>query len=172
MDHYRVHIEPTRLTSGVNAYGLRRTIDNIDAIDANGQLFLCLQDCAMSSFKNKLKATSRNATRTTSLIVVTDEEWDLHNLRRASEFGGGMATQDSVCAAVRGAFDEVHMVIVRPNMGRDMNEATIMKLAKSNGRNRGYYKVYTESFHEDMNKAGEDIMANLGYSSKNLTFFD
>ena len=126
----------------------------------------------MSSFKNKLKATSRNATRTTSLIVVTDEEWDLHTLRRASEFGGGMATQDSVCAAVRGAFDEVHMVIVRPNMGRDINEATIMELAKSNGRNRGYYKVYTESFHEDMNKAGEDIMANLGYSSKNLTFFD
>jgi hypothetical protein len=162
-DHYEINIEPTRLTSAVNVDELIKDKNQkIESLDGNGQLFLCLQDCAMSSFKAKLAATSPNATRTRSLIIVTDEEWDLNHLQRASEFGGGLATVDSVCKAVRAAYQAVHMVVVRPNEDRDMNVDTIKKLATHD------YKVYTESFQSHMNEAGKQLMANLGYPSKNF----
>ena len=90
--HYRVQVAPT-------AVGNLRNIDSsctgFDALDGNGQLFLCLQDLAMPWFTEQFQRALPGAKRETVIIVVSDEEWDVKKLQNA--FGSGNATADSVC---------------------------------------------------------------------------
>ena len=68
---------------------------DFDALDGNGQLFLCLQDLAMDKFTSLLRKALPGSDRKTVMIIVSDEEWDCKNLENA--FGSGKATPESVC---------------------------------------------------------------------------
>ena len=68
---------------------------DFDALDGNGQLFLCLQDLAMDKFTSLLRKALPGSDRKTVMIVVSDEEWDCKHLENA--FGSGKATPESVC---------------------------------------------------------------------------
>jgi len=166
LNHYVVEIAPTRIN---NADALAKQAEEFDALDGNGQLFLCLQDVSMAAFHRRLANAGSSPNRRTCLIVVSDEEWDIKHLKQAPEFGSGTATADGVCKNVHDAFDAVHAVIVRPNRFQDQNEEFITgKLCKPGNH---YYKVYTDSFENDMNTAGSGIMNNMDYANNGLQFF-
>ena len=95
--HYRVQIAPTAVGSLGN---INAQCTEFDALDGNGQLFLCLQDLAMPWFTEKFQKALPGAKRETVIIVVSDEEWDVKKLQNA--FGSGNATADSVCAVSTG----------------------------------------------------------------------
>jgi len=171
LNHYNVEIAPTKIT---NASQLASQAEAFEALDGNGQLYLCLQDVSMKNFQNKIAKASGSSKRKTTLIVVSDEEWDIKHLKCAPEFGSGTATAEGVCKAVHGAFDSVHCVIVRPNKFQDQNEdfirGTLCKPGTSSASNH-YYKVYTEAFEKEMNAAGSAIMKNMDYDNSGLSFF-
>ena len=91
--HYRVQVAPTAVG---NLRDINDKCTNFDALDGNGQLFLCLQDLAMPWFTGQFQKALPGAKRETVIIVVSDEEWDVKKLQNA--FGSGNATADSVCA--------------------------------------------------------------------------
>ena len=93
LEHYVVEIAPTGLN---NVQNLCDRAVSYEAIDGNGQLFLCLQDVCMSGFQRRISNASSSKDRRTCLIVVSDEEWDLKHLKTAPEFGSGTATADSI----------------------------------------------------------------------------
>ena len=64
--HYKIEIAPTARPSA-------RDATRFDALDGNGQLFLCLQDLAMDSFTNRLSRALDGQQRNTVMIIVTDE---------------------------------------------------------------------------------------------------
>jgi len=158
LSHYSVQIEPTTLS---DVKRLKKQCQDFDALDGNGQLFLCLQDLAMDKFTSLLRKALPGSDRKTVMIVVSDEEWDCKHLENA--FGSGKATPESVCKAVHSAFNAVHAVIVRPNKFNDQNEDFICKELTKTKSN--YHKVYTENFDTDMNKAGNTILDSLGYAT-------
>jgi len=75
--HYRIEIDSTSGPRARDALGF-------DALDGNGQLFLCLQDLAMDSFTNGLTRALDGQKRNTVLIVVSDEVSSLRNPRSTS----------------------------------------------------------------------------------------
>jgi hypothetical protein len=158
LSHYRVEIAPTAVGRLRN---IKSDCTKFDALDGNGQLFLCLQDLSMDWFTSQLNSAIRGSKRETIIIVVSDEEWDVKKLQNA--FGSGNATADSVCAAVHKAYSQLFAVIVRPNRFNDQNEDFIKKQL-CNGNSGNYIKVYTDKFEEEMNTAGKKICEKLGYS--------
>lgn len=94
LNHYQIEIAPTRIN---NADALAKQAEEFDALDGNGQLFLCLQDVSMAGFHRRLANAGSSPNRRTCLIVVSDEEWDIKHLKQAPEFGSGTATADGVC---------------------------------------------------------------------------
>lgn len=166
LNHYNVEIAPTKIN---NAQQLAEQAVAFDGLDGNGQLYLCLQDVSMKNFQQKIAKASGSSNRKTTLIVVSDEEWDIKHLKCAPEFGSGTASAEGVCKAVHGAFDSVHAVVVRPNKFNDQNEEFIKGvLCKPSDY---YYKVYTEEFEAGMNDAGSKIMNNMDYNNSGLKFF-
>ena len=93
LNHYQIEIAPTGLN---NVQNLCDRAVNYEALDGNGQLFLCLQDVCMSGFQRRIANANNSSNRQTCLIVVSDEEWDVKHLKTAPEFGSGTATADSV----------------------------------------------------------------------------
>ena len=77
LHHYRIEIDPTARPSA-------RAATQFDALDGNGQLFLCLQDLAMDSFTNRLSRALDGRKRNTVLIIVSDEVSSLRNPRSTS----------------------------------------------------------------------------------------
>lgn len=166
LQHYNIEIPPTCITE---VGELCAQAVAFEGLDGNGQLFLCLQDLAMAGFQSRLITAGHSPNRRTCLIVVSDEEWDIRDLKRASEFGSGIATADGVCKNVHDAFDAVHAVIVRPNRFQDQNEEFITNQLCDSANH--YYKVYTDSFENDMNTAGSDILNQMDYRNEGLSFF-
>jgi len=156
--HYRVQVAPTAVG---NMRNINDACTGFDALDGNGQLFLCLQDLAMPWFTEKFQKALPGAKRETVIIVVSDEEWDVKKLQNA--FGSGNATADSVCEAVHKAYSQLFAVVVRPNRFNDQNEDFIKKQL-CNGKDANYIKVYTDKFEEMMNSAGKQICSKLGYT--------
>ena len=93
LNHYNIEIAPTGLN---NVQSLCDRAVSYEALDGNGQLYLCLQDVCMSGFQRRISNASSSKNRRTCLIVVSDEEWDVKHLQTAPEFGSGTATADSV----------------------------------------------------------------------------
>ena len=61
-------------------------IENDLQLDGNGQLFLCLQDLCMKDYLEELdKEVKHEDSKTRALVIITDEEWDIHNLQSAFE---------------------------------------------------------------------------------------
>merc|ERR1711879_415848 len=79
-NHYNVEIAPTKIN---NASQLAAQAEAFESLDGNGQLFLCLQDVSMKNFQNKIAKASGSSKRKTTLIVVSDEEWDIKDLKCA-----------------------------------------------------------------------------------------
>ena len=181
LKHYKVEIAPTKIDN--NTSELATKAENCDQLDGNGQLFLCLQDVSMKNFQDKITEANGSSNKKPTLIIVTDEDWDMEQLKYAPEFGKGIATRDDVCKVsfssitsflifnsqnVHKAFDSIHAVIVR-RQNNKINEDFIKdKLCKSSDH---YYKVSLQEFEEDMTKAGKAIMNNMNYDNTDLTFF-
>jgi len=157
--HYKIEIAPTARPNV-------RDATRFDALDGNGQLFLCLQDLAMDSFTNRLNRALDGQQRQTVLIIVSDEEWDCKKLQNA--FGSGITNPEQVCAAVHKKYNAVHAVVVRPNEFNDQNEPFIKNTLCRNSNN--YHKVYTKNFDSGMNQAGNRILRSLGYKERRSFF--
>jgi len=74
---------------------------NIDTLDGNGQLFLALQDLSMPDFLSKLDSVQdlkKNQDRKRVIVVFTDEEWDIKQLKNG--FEDGITDRDTVIAHV------------------------------------------------------------------------
>ena len=95
LKHYKVEIAPTKIDN--NTSKLAAQAENCDQLDGNGQLFLCLQDVSMKNFQDKITEANGSSSRKPTLIIVTDEDWDIEQLKYAPEFGKGIATRDDVC---------------------------------------------------------------------------
>ena len=57
---------------------------DVESLDGNGQLFLALQDISMPNFISKLDGAQnlkKNQDRKRVLVIFTDEEWDINQLR-------------------------------------------------------------------------------------------
>ena len=70
-------------------------------LDGNGQLFLCLQDLNIKGnfIEGKFEeAKETSLTRKRSMIIVSDEEWDILSLKSA--FGGKTGDRSHVLTAV------------------------------------------------------------------------
>merc|ERR1712113_624623 len=52
-----------------------------ETLDGNGQLWLCLQDCALPGILSRGAFKSGNKK---VIVVISDEEWDIRNLKNAN----------------------------------------------------------------------------------------
>ena len=86
LKHYTVEIDPTKIDNNASKLAAQAEAD-FEHLDGNGQLFLCLQDVSMKNFQEKIAKANGSSNRKTTLIVVTDEEWDIE----------GTVTKESVC---------------------------------------------------------------------------
>lgn len=144
LDHYRWEITNSTLRDAVQHSHL---VEEGNQLDGNGQLFLLLQD---------LNIGVKQDGRKKILIIISDEEWDIRNLRNV--LGGRDGDRDSIVAVNRKNYT-TFPVIVRPNEIKDLDDHFIShKLAS----NPSYYqKVYTKNFDKDMKKAFKRIIETL-----------
>jgi len=168
LEHYRIEVPATQLLPR-NMSTIRNQIMSVDPLDGNGQLFLCLQDLTLDSFRELAFRALNNpsADRKLILILLSDEEWDITELKNA--FGNGKTSRDSVISKVHEVYDQVHFVCVRNNHTGDL-DAQFMKERICNGRGQNYHKVYTEDFENQMNLAGSRILESLKIRSPSKLF--
>ena len=126
---------------------------NHDSLDGNGQLWLCLQDCALPGVLGRGGRFAAGNKK--QVIVISDEEWDI---RKLSGPEGGITNREAVTKLVHDAGYDVHAVIVRPNRDEDLNEDVILDLTLVEER---YHKVYTDNFETEISAAFDKIVSNL-----------
>jgi hypothetical protein len=147
LQHWRWILHPSHVD---------QTLDvNHDSLDGNGQLWLCLQDCALPGVLGCGGETGFAATNNKQIIVISDEEWDIRKLCGPN---GGTTNREEVTALVHGAGYDVHAVIVRPNRDDDLNEDVIESLTVTKER---YHKVYTDNFETEIAAAFDKIVGQL-----------
>jgi len=146
------------LSSSYN--GISRKMSEIEHLDGNGQLFLCLQDLCMDNFLKKLSVItpSQRQDRKRILIIVSDPEWDCKKLRNG--FGSGYTDEYEVCRRVHQTYDSVFPVILRPSRHERKNNESFIRdyLANGNGNST---EIYLDDWKSSMNKAKQYIMNNL-----------
>lgn len=114
--HYRceINMEYFNATSLTKKMNMIKSIQNMDALEGNGQLCLALQDLSLPSFIEKSEQSMGAAPAGTNpadwvpervLIVITDSQWDLNGLKDAS---GNPATEATIVANTRNAYDRVY----------------------------------------------------------------
>lgn len=156
IDHFRIEVEPTLLreNNNDNIGTIHQKIDDMDTLDGNSQLFLCLQDLTMDQFRNKL--ISKNDA---SIIVVTDDEWDIANLKTPS---GSAATRDGVVAELKSLYS-VQMVCVHMHgPGHDLSAGQnfINDVMCADEHDSAHY-VHTENYESGMCAARDAILSKL-----------
>ena len=123
-----------------------------ETLDGNGQLWLCLQDCALPGVLSRGAFKSGNKK---VIVVISDEEWDIRNLKNVN---GKKTNSAAVSKLVHDAGYEVHAIMIRPNRDSDLNEDVVIDLVQKKKR---VHKVYTDSFNEEIKKAFENIINSL-----------
>ena len=124
-----------------------------DTLDGNGQIWLCLQDCALPGIMSRsgiFKSGNKKM-----IVAISDEEWDIRKLNNAN---GQRTNAAAVQKLVHNAGYEVHSITVRPNRAKDLNEDTILGLVQKSTR---YHKVYTDAFETEIKSAFENILNTI-----------
>jgi len=128
-------------------------------LDGNGQLFLCLQDLNIKGnfIEGKFEeAKETSLTRKRSMIIVSDEEWDILSLKSA--FGGKTGDRSHIASVNRENY-EVYPIIVRPNEYYDLEDEFITQELASRPEN--YKKVFTGRFDTEMKNALEEVITDF-----------
>lgn len=187
LKHYRVEYGP-KLYEGEDE--VLNGLHNIEALDGNSQLYLALQDMSSDKFIGKLNdllpVGVENHVRRRILITITDEEWDVRNLKSSRSMnqsisseadldesldetdlperrisrrvtGPTFLTAAHVPALAHKHYTDMFAIIVRSNKSLEsLNEDFIeTQLCKGEGAN--YFKVFTDDFHEGMERARKRI---------------
>ncbi|CBY24326.1 unnamed protein product [Oikopleura dioica] len=151
--HYKIEIEPCSLEAA------QRTIFYDGGLDGNGQLFLCLQDLNIKGnfVEGKFEEVKEtNLTRKRSMIIISDEEWDINSLKSA--FGGKVGDRSHIARVNRENY-EVYPIIVRPNEYYDLEDEFIKNELASRPEN--YKKVFTGRFDTEMKEALKELIADF-----------
>jgi len=152
LKHYNVEV-PTQTVGRI------RDITGANQLDGNGQLYLCAQDLCLSGFTNQLSRAARpieKQERKRILICITDEEWDIKNLKNDR---GQKTSREEVCKLIHQAGYEPFAVVVRPNhFGEQNNDFIENEFCRNKNNN---LKVYTDSFESDMKKALDTIINKI-----------
>jgi len=186
LKHYRVEYGP-KLFEGADVQ-LEKMYE-IEALDGNSQLYLAMQDMSSDKFMARLNALlppgAENHERKRIMIVITDEEWDVRNLKSSSSLNESITSEadleDEIAPARRSVhsgsrisraeralvphfahakYTDMFTVIVRTNKIKDLNEEFIItQLCK--GESENYHKVYAEDFHAGMAKASKSISRKI-----------
>ena len=133
-------VEPgTLVTSAVSG------IQNMEELDGNSQLWLCLQDISLASFTDGLNRAERAKSINrvvesdtkitefvyqTEIVIVTGDHWTMsRRKRKLLDADGNPATEESVQALVHAAYDNVSMIVCRQT-DSNYNEDKIKRLCK------------------------------------------
>jgi len=144
--HYKVEMGPVNF-GGLDANGRDRKLDvlnDVDTIDGNGQLFLVLQDVAMSNFTgdlDKAAGITPGSPCKRYLVVVTDDEWDMNDLKISTEITRqGVAPVDAsakkraIINFVKQKYTSIHLMCVRDQLTTQMDEfVRLMGQGSNNG---------------------------------------
>lgn len=155
---FQVEVQGTPLSEVTS---IKRKMRDIEHLDGNGQLFLCLQDLCMDKFLENLssiKAASGQA-RKRVLIIVSDPEWDCKKLRNG--FGSGYTTGKEVCAQVHKTFDQVFPVILRAYPGEHKINSDFINRDLANGRSGNVNEIYLSDADSSLEKARRNICSSL-----------
>jgi hypothetical protein len=182
LKHYKVEYGP-KLLEGQD--GDLEKMHEVESLDGNSQLYLALQDMSSDKFIAKLNDLlplgDENRIRKRILVIITDEEWDVRNLKSSTSLNDSISSEadldDDIAPARRSVsgrsrisraeravvphfahskYTDMFTIIVRTNKVKDLNEDFITKeLCKGEADN--YFKVYTDDFHNGMDKARNAI---------------
>lgn len=162
--HYKIEQGPSVINAGMRSK-IQSQLADLDTLDGNSQLFLCMQDLSNEHFTSKCNSAlkkGRNQDRLKFLIIVTDEEWDIANLqpsrslnaslseepedsdigkihRRVSTSGSNLdrSARALVPALANKVYEDVFPVIVRPKSeAQDLDETTEFALNRLTGNKR------------------------------------
>merc|ERR1711970_127578 len=177
--HYRVEHGPAAISADNVGDDVGKKLRDVDALDGNSQIFLALQDMSSEKFRERLEAvlpTSDNK-RKRVLVTITDEEWDIKNLKASEgsvnksvsdesdlDLSGGRVNRRGRTAITNMAhdvYDDMFAIIVRPNASmKHLNEEFVVQdLCK--GNDKRYHKVYTDNFFKGMESAKKDIARTI-----------
>jgi hypothetical protein len=184
LKHYNVEYGPAAITPSASSYSLENQLRAVESLGGNSQLYLVMQDMSSPRFLVKLSQampTKQDVDRIRIMVIVTDEEWDIRNLRSSESLNKSISDEADleedvrrVSTAVQGSgrldrqsrvlvpkmasdrYNEIFAVIVRPNSGNDLNEKFIVDdICK--GKNANYKKVYANNFVSGMETARKEI---------------
>jgi hypothetical protein len=173
--HYKFELNSPRKYEGAWD-SMDEDLAQVDGLDSNSQLFLALQDLTSEKFTDQLKALvppRKYHERKRILVTITDEEWDVSNLKQGARFRStssfdvlesdpiDRSHREKVAEMAHDVFDIMMSIIVRQNKTQaSINEDFIVKQL-SKGNSLDYIKVYTEDFAEDMDVARKRIVRNI-----------
>merc|ERR1712176_361076 len=126
------------------------------SFDGNGQLFLCLQDVSLDNFIENLESKLPfDGDRKRSLVVITDDEWDLNELKTPE---GSEATEEQVTKRAKERY-EIFPIIVRDQKISATNEDFIENELASKPEN--VQKVFAENFEDDLTQAFSNVVDSI-----------
>jgi len=132
--HYKVEMGPVNFQNmgDIQMNKEVNKLDDIDTIDGNGQLYLALQDISMANFTdalNQAAGLSAGAACKRFLVVITDDEWDMNDLKICQEITSkGIAPVDAnakkreIIKFAKSKYAEIHVCCVRDAVTADMDE--------------------------------------------------
>ena len=96
---YNIEVSATRfaLYKKQHLSEIMQSFEYIEALDGNGQLFLCLQDLSMPNFLEQLdgaQTPAANQERKRVLVIFSEVNWDCIHLQDG--FGSGTTTAETV----------------------------------------------------------------------------
>jgi len=144
--HYKVEVGPVNFAGMSNAsrdMHLSKLRD-VDTIDGNGQLFLVMQDISMKNFTDRLDKAAGitpGAACKRYLVVVTDDEWDMNDLKICTEITrSGRAPVDTsakkreIIRFLKSKYTSIHLMCVRDQVTTQMDEfVQLVGEGKDNG---------------------------------------
>merc|ERR1712048_267123 len=154
IEHFKIEVPSTKLSKKSD---IKNKVMDCKGLDGNGQLYLCIQDLSMKQYTDDLSVHTlkKNQDRQRVMIVVTDEEWDIHKLQDG--FGGGLTDPKKVCQNLHKAYDRVYPCILRRDRYKKMNEDHIKNdLAKGSVQD-----MYTDDWDRTSTAARKNIIADL-----------
>jgi len=189
LKHYKVEYGPIMFDRDD---GKISELQNVDALDGNSQLYLALQDMSSDKFIQQLNEVlppgEENHVRRRVLIVITDEEWNVQNLRLSSSLNSSVSAESDLNVSVEdqeaiddynqegrirrqsrrivpnyagNVYNDMFAIIVRPNENMPHLNEDFIKNSLCKGAADHYFKVYANNFHEGMAEAKKKIARHI-----------
>jgi hypothetical protein len=185
LKHYRVEYGP-KLYEGED--DTLNGLHLIEALDGNSQLYLALQDMSSDKFISRLDELLPNGVenhvRKRILITITDEEWDVRNLKSSRSMnqsissehddsidetdlperrisrratGPSYLSQNHVSALAHKQYSDMFAIIVRPTKHVEALNEEFIEQQLCKGESANYFKVFADNFHKGMETARKQI---------------